>query len=922
MSETARALHQLIENRRAAVGIVGLGYVGLPLAVAFGKAGFRVLGLDSDPARVARLRNGESPVEDVSSGALAELLRAGRLTVSDQADVLAQADAILICVPTPLSKSKEPDVSHVVAAADAVARILHAGQLVILESTTYPGTTEEVLLPRFEARGLAVGREFFLAFSPERIDPGNKRYDLSRIPKVVGGVTPVCAELARVLYGQIIEQVVPVSSPQVAEMVKLFENVFRTVNIALVNELALMCRRLGLSVWEVIEAAATKPFGYMPFYPGPGIGGHCLGPEEWIYCCRGELVWPERVAEVWDATMRAGGQVERVGGVEVLARPPLQVLGISSDGQVRWDNVAALFRRVTDSDLISVATSDGREVQVTDRHPMLILSEGRLQVKEAGSLTPGDLVPTFAGVAPAGNETGNPRLDVISALSPEQLRKTRVRIIDGSWREHERALARAHAGSVRDFLRDEAVPLDLYLRLETDASVPNLRQRLLLMTGRGPSWSSLSAVLELTPEFARLVGYYLSEGCVTEDSSLRVRFVFHADEAEYIDDVIGILHGLGLRVSQYKDRQFQSIQIKVSSALFGALIRDGLGCGRNSYDMRIPPVLLGASAEHRLALLTGLLRGDGDVWVRTGFQTYRKRGRLYRHHAGRGCVGYFSVSERLARGVVCLMQSLGFAPRVSRRKSQAGLRIRLYGATSMDRLAPLLDGEKGRRLAELSQSRRRRPASRVVREIDRFTLVPVASVRRVPGPAVVYSVETEETHTFAAGFGNFVHNCIPTDPYYLSWKARLAGYEPKFITFADEINSQMPSYVVQLGADALNDRGKPVRGSRVLVLGVAYKPGVADTRESPAVEILELLRAKGAEIAYVDPHVPEFAFGRERLTSLPWETVDLSAWDLVLILTNHPEFDPKRVVREATLVLDTRNATGTEPGPLPHVIRL
>lgn len=438
MSQPAERLRQALEARRATVGIVGLGYVGLPLAVAFGKAGFRVLGVDADPARVARLQSGESPVEDVSSSSLAELLRAGRLTVSGQPDLLAQADAIFICVPTPLGKSKEPDISYVVAAADAVARILRPGQLVILESTTYPGTTEEVLLPRFQARGLAVGQEFFLAFSPERIDPGNKRYDLSGIPKVVGGVTPVCLDLARTLYAQIIEQVVPVSSPQVAEMVKLFENVFRSVNIALANELALMCRRLGLSVWEVIEAASTKPFGYMPFYPGPGIGGHC----------------------------------------------------------------------------------------------------------------------------------------------------------------------------------------------------------------------------------------------------------------------------------------------------------------------------------------------------------------------------------------------------------------------------------------------------------------------------------------------------IPSDPYYLSWRARLAGYEPKFITFADEINHQMPAYIVQLVVDALNDRGKPVRGSRILVLGVAYKPGVGDTRESPAVEIMEVLRAKGAEIAYADPHVPELTLGRERLTALQWETVDFGAWDLVLILTNHPEFDPKRVVREASLVLDTRNATGDQPGPLPHVIRL
>ena len=420
------------------MGIVGLGYVGLPLAGAFAKAGFRVLGVDSDPGRVARLAAGESPVEDVPSGTLAELVRAGRLLVGGTPDVLREADAILICVPTPLGKSREPDISYIVAAADAVAQRLRPGQLVVLESTTYPGTTEEVLRPRFEARGLAAGREFFLAFSPERIDPGNKRYDLSRIPKVVGGVTPLCLELARALYSQVVEHVVPVSSPEAAEMVKLFENVFRSVNIALVNELALMCRRLGLSVWEVIEAASTKPFGFMPFYPGPGIGGHCL----------------------------------------------------------------------------------------------------------------------------------------------------------------------------------------------------------------------------------------------------------------------------------------------------------------------------------------------------------------------------------------------------------------------------------------------------------------------------------------------------PSDPHYLSWKARLAGYEPKFITFADEINRQMPAYVVQLLTDALNDRKKPVRGSRILVLGVAYKPGVGDVRESPAVEIIELLQAKGAEVAYVDPHVPEFTVGRARLASLAWETADLGSWDLVLILTNHPGFDLKRVVREASLVLDTRNATGALPGPLPHVIRL
>jgi UDP-N-acetyl-D-glucosamine dehydrogenase len=437
LNSVARELKERIEARAAAVGIIGLGYVGLPLAVAFGKAGFSVVGVDVDGRRLEHLRAGKSPVEDVRSDDLAALTASGRLSVTDDSGALARVDSIIICVPTPLGKHKEPDITHIVSAAEAVRKILRRGQLVVLESTTYPGTTEEVLLPRFASRGLKVGEEFFLAFSPERIDPGNTRFDLSVIPKVVGGVTPVCGELTRVLYSQIIERVIPVSGPQVAEMVKLFENIFRSVNIALVNELAIMCRQLGLSVWEVIDAAATKPFGFMPFYPGPGIGGHC----------------------------------------------------------------------------------------------------------------------------------------------------------------------------------------------------------------------------------------------------------------------------------------------------------------------------------------------------------------------------------------------------------------------------------------------------------------------------------------------------VPVDPYYLSWKARLAGYEPKFMTFADEINSQMPGYVVRMAADALNDRGKAVRGAKILVLGVAYKPNVGDVRESPALEILEQLLAKGANVAYHDPYVPSLALDGKILASVPWGAADFKNKDLVLILTNHSEFDVRRLVEIAPLVFDTRNATG-RLGPLPNVIRL
>ena len=267
---------QKVTERSAHVSVIGLGYVGLPLAMGFAQAGYQVTGIDADPHKVAGIRAGTSHVQDIDSAELQQIIQSGRLQVTTDFDVLTQVDSISICVPTPLSKTKDPDISYIVSVTDAVQARLHCGQLVVLESTTYPGTTNEVLLPRLASTGLQVGQDFFLAFSPERTDPGNSLFRLANTPKILGGVTPQCTQAAMHLYPQIITTVVPVSSSRAAEMVKLLENTFRAVNIGLVNEVALMCARLGLDVWEVIEAAATKPFGFMPFYPGPGLGGHCV----------------------------------------------------------------------------------------------------------------------------------------------------------------------------------------------------------------------------------------------------------------------------------------------------------------------------------------------------------------------------------------------------------------------------------------------------------------------------------------------------------------------------------------------------------------------------------------------------------------------------------------------------------------------
>jgi UDP-N-acetyl-D-glucosamine dehydrogenase len=269
-------LIQKILNKKALVGIIGMGYVGLPLVLRFCEEDFRVLGVDIDSKKVATLKRGKSYLKSISSSRISRFIRNGHFVVTDNFSRLNKADCILICVPTPLTEKMEPDLRYIENTNEAIRQNLRRGQLIVLESTTYPGTTEELILPKLETTGLKAGKDFFLAFSPEREDPGNKRFATHQIPKVVAGLTPSCQKVVATLYSQIITKVVPVSSPRVAELTKLLENIYRSVNIALVNELKMLADRMGIDIWEVIEAASTKPFGFSPFYPGPGMGGHCI----------------------------------------------------------------------------------------------------------------------------------------------------------------------------------------------------------------------------------------------------------------------------------------------------------------------------------------------------------------------------------------------------------------------------------------------------------------------------------------------------------------------------------------------------------------------------------------------------------------------------------------------------------------------
>jgi UDP-N-acetyl-D-glucosamine dehydrogenase len=296
-------LLQKVLKKKALVGIIGMGYVGLPLVLRFCEEGYRVLGFDVDSKKVAQLKRGRSYLKSIPSSRISQFVRNGLLDVTDDFTRLAKPDCIIICVPTPLTEKMEPDLQYIEKTTEAIRDHLRKGQLIILESTTYPGTTEELILPRLESTGLKAGKGFFLAYSPEREDPGSRRFSTSQIPKVVSGVTPSCQKIATTLYGQVIQKVVPVSSPRVAELTKLLENIYRSVNIALVNELKMLADRMGIDIWEVIEAASTKPFGFSPFYPGPGMGGHCI-PIDPFY-----LSWKAREYDFTTKFIQLAGEI-------------------------------------------------------------------------------------------------------------------------------------------------------------------------------------------------------------------------------------------------------------------------------------------------------------------------------------------------------------------------------------------------------------------------------------------------------------------------------------------------------------------------------------------------------------------------------------------------------------------------------------
>jgi UDP-N-acetyl-D-mannosaminuronate dehydrogenase/intein/homing endonuclease len=899
-----------IERFEAQVGIIGLGYVGLPLAVISGRAGYRVVGVDVSQRAVETINAGHSHIGDIKDEEVAALVQAGRLRATCDYGVLKECDVIIICVPTPLDKNRDPDISYIVTAGEGIAANMRPGQLISLESTTYPGTTEEDLLPVLERSGFRVGEDFFLCFSPERVDPGSKKWNTRNTPKVVGGLTPACQEAAVAFYGRIVDRVIPVSSPGAAEMTKIFENTFRVVNMAVVNEMAMLCDRMGLSIWEIITAASTKPFGFMPFYPGPGVGGHCLDGQEFVFVKNGQGVEALALADCFERLASSPETVrEDVPGGTLLTPPGMEILSFDKTGRSCLRPLTHLARRQYDGAMVRIETDDGRFLTVTDRHPMIVWEEGRAVVRLAQDLRAGDRLPV-TGTPMAETEVRPLVIDLIPFVPASERRRVRARPAKGTYadfREELRPhLRRLCPQTYWDIFRQNTMSLDLYCTLEEMGAMPFRHSEVMLCTGRGPSWNSIPAVIRVDEDMARLIGYYLSEGCITEDESLRTRFTFNGQETAYIRDTERILDKIGVKHSIYRSKKGNAVHVKVSSNLFGWLLRDVLGCGVRSEDACVPGILMEAPKPTRESLVAGLLRGDGDVYVTQGEREYNKRGHTYRHRMNTASVGFFSSSPMLFQQITVLLQGLGFYPTFRRDKPY----MRLYGEEQLARLIPFFDGRPREKLEDYQRGRSKPMAVTQHERHEGFATVNVRALHTA-NAGEVYSPEVAGTHAFVTSFGLVTHNCIPIDPFYLTWKAREYDFHTRFIELAGEINLAMPVFVREKVIRALNDQGKSVKGARILVLGLAYKEDVADWRESPAFDVIRLLEEYGATVLPHDPLLPEIHDRHEGINIRSIELTDevIASADCVVIVTHHSAYDYQHIVDLAQAVVDTRNAT-------------
>ena len=832
--------YESLTSHEDKIAVVGLGYVGLPLAVHLSRH-FDVVGYDLKSDRIRELESGHDRTLEVSD----EALNTAKIRYTSNPKDLTPCRLIIVAVPTPIDDHHTPDLTPLTSSSATVGEHLVQGACVVFESTVYPGATEEVCVPIMEqASGLTCGTSFTVGYSPERINPGDKVHTLENIVKIVSGSDQQTLDLLCQVYGKVIQAGIhKASSIKVAEAAKVIENTQRDLNIALMNELAMIFDKMNIDTMEVLAAAGSK-WNFLPFRPGL-VGGHCLARDQLVFAKENDTydtfeiealfnLCRER-AQIPDATGSAPKppKDEDVASGEMVKAPDhLEVLSYDPDAGTAGFKPVLMMTRRKSANRIQFATLTQQRIKVSDDHPMILSADGKFTVKLARDVTLSDQLVV---------NTRLPQLDVcrqldlIEVLGKGVLSNVRVKPITKQFKDHKETLSIDAKEKLTSICLHNSMPLGLYLKLEEKGTMPITRDETLLVTGRGRSRNQIRAILPIDEDFARLIGYYLSRGGITKDTSHRTRWAFRTTDREHIQDVCLLIKKIGCSHSIYHSKKDGISHIKLSSNLFGKLVLEVLRCGKNRHDANAPNFMLYSSASIRRNLLRGVLSG-GEI-------------------TPAGEVAYRSLSKKLFHQVVLLLQDRGIRLFFDNPK----LKLHIRGPKQIAKVRDMFFGEKRERIKLAAKqgppisSLTLHPSSLYqTPSSGEHLIVSIDQIQRLESDQV-YSLEVAETETLLSDYGMILHNCIGVDPYYLTFKAETMGYHPEMILAGRRINDSMGKFIAERAVKMLIGLGKQVRRARIAVLGITFKENVPDLRNTRVVDIIRELKDYGMEVLVHDP---------------------------------------------------------------------
>ena len=902
----------LFVDRKVTICTIGLGRIGLPTAAMFAASGANVIGVDINAEVVMNVNEGKCKfVDEPGLGAiLEEPVRKGNLkATTDFSAAISVADFIIVCVPTPVDHTKTPDYSAVVSACKVIGKHLQAGSVVIIESTVGPGTVENLVRPILESESsMRAGSEFGLASCPERSDPGNIISNMKTVPRVIGAINQHCLDMVADLYETLLNiKVYKVSDPKTANAVKLTENLFRDVNIALSNEFALVYEKLGIDTLEVIRACATK-YNFMPHYPGVGVGGPCVIGDEFVFLLDNSGLKVTRIGEYANGILSPKESRILKDGKTIILYPKEPLMALSFDGttsvfkKVEWLSIRPYRGR-----LANISLTTGRELRATEDHTMIVRSPGgSFENTPANSLMKGDEIPLLMGYQSPYSDVQD--IDLITELvSSSKIDVSEVKVKPVSWAIQKNKILKKELqrlgiprNSLHEFNRHNYLPLEVLLRLEKDTEAKLDHRNLSLYTGRGSS-TLAPAVMMMDEDFWRFVGYYLSEGCIYRDRAsdkVRIKVSFGTHETDLVNDCRSLLRKWNIKWIEHVGKGSRSLII--SSRIFSFLFENLLECGTSSYSKKIPKQAYFSSEKNIASLLFGLFRGDG--WVERS------------KHSGTIATGYATVSPELFQGALLLLAKLELIPsckKIYGKKSKTPtLALTIQHVNDLRSFEEIIGDPHGQHNALLSYSKMVKK-SPVLTKYGGYATATVEEVAFEDYDGPVYNLEIEDTHNFVTSCGIITHNCLPSNSYYLISEGVKAGHIPSLVRMAREINDRMPEHVVTLVSEALNEVGKTIRGSKIAILGVTYKPAIKDVQLAPMESVCNSLSRSGGMLDIYDPmFAGETVFGYSVRRSLAQA---VNGADCIVIGTAHNEFQHldlkllSQLVESPSALVDARN---------------